>query len=112
MVDIRPVGYIIGWLLGVLGASMLFPMIADIVAGGARGQEFASTAIITVVAGAVMVLACQTAKSRSMNIQQSFLLEDSQSRSMLIQTQPPQVSTLTWLNPAHSSVSAPCQSSL
>ena len=74
MIDIRPVGYIIGWLLGVLGASMLFPMAADIVAGDGHGQEFASTAIITVVAGAVMVLACQTADSRAMNIQQSFLL--------------------------------------
>ncbi len=30
---------------------------------------------------------------------------------MLIQIQPPQVSTLTLLSPAHASVSAPCQSS-
>ncbi len=74
MIDIRPVGYIIGWLLGVLGASMLFPMIADIVADEGHGQEFASTAIITVVAGAVMVLACQSSYPKAMSIQQSFLL--------------------------------------
>jgi len=73
MIDFRPVGYVVGWLIAALGASMLAPMLGDILSRSGNGDEFASAAIITIVAGAVLVLSCE-GRSRGMNLQQSFLL--------------------------------------
>jgi hypothetical protein len=33
MIDIRPVGYVIGWLVAALGLSMILPLMADMLAG-------------------------------------------------------------------------------
>ena len=74
MIDIRPVGYFVGWLVAALGGFMLAPMLADLIAGSGNGDEFATTAIITIVAGTVLMFACQSGQTIAMNVQQSFLL--------------------------------------
>jgi trk system potassium uptake protein TrkH len=74
MIDIRPVGYVIGWLVVAFGASMLAPLTADVLAGATRQPVFAGSAILTIVAGGAMALACGNAETRSLTIQQSFLL--------------------------------------
>ncbi len=74
MIDIRPVGYLIGWLVAALGASMLLPIAADLAVGSGQWRVFATTAILTFVSGALMVLACASEDPRAMGIQQSFLL--------------------------------------
>jgi trk system potassium uptake protein TrkH len=77
MIDLRPVGYLIGWLVLALGASMALPMAADMVAGHGNARVFATTAILTIVAGAVIALACATRERRRMGVQHSFLLATS-----------------------------------
>ncbi len=74
MIDLRPVGYVIGWLVAALGASMVLPMIADLAGGHPQSRVFAATAILTVVCGVLTALACQSEDPRRMGVQQSFLL--------------------------------------
>ena len=77
MIDIRPVGHLIGWLLAALGASMVLPMIADLVAGRGNALVFATTAILTIVVGALVALACDGAARRPIGRRESFLLATS-----------------------------------
>ncbi len=75
MIDFRPAGYLVGWLVAVLGASMLLPLVADVVMGDDRNAgEFSAAAIITLVAGAATALACANSRRRSIGVQESFLL--------------------------------------
>ena len=57
MLDIRPIGFGIGWMVGGLGAVMLLPMIADIIAANGHWQSFAIAACFTMLIGATLVLA-------------------------------------------------------
>lgn len=77
MIEIRPVGYVIGWLLAGLGVTMVGPLVMDLAAGSPEAQVFATSAILTVVAGALLVLSCSSADRGSLTIQQSFLLASS-----------------------------------
>ena len=77
MIDIRPVGHLIGWLLAALGASMVLPMIADLVAGRGNALVFATTAILTIVVGALVALACDGSARRPIGRRESFLLATS-----------------------------------
>jgi trk system potassium uptake protein len=75
MIDIRPVGYVIGWLVAALGFSMILPMIADLLAGdAANAPVFAASAILTGVTGVLVALSCAARSRRSLTVQQSFLL--------------------------------------
>jgi trk system potassium uptake protein TrkH len=74
MIDLRPVGYVIGLLLAALGMTMLVPMLADVVAGNGHGWTFVESAIVTVVAGGLLALACANGVSERLSIQQTFLL--------------------------------------
>lgn len=74
MIDVRPVGYLIGWLVLALGSSMVLPMVADLVTGHGNARVFATTGILTVVTGAATVLACASGERARMGVQQSFLL--------------------------------------
>ena len=74
MIDLRPVGYIIGLLVGVLGLTMLVPFAVDFLYGNPDAGNFALSAMITVVAGALMALATANASLKALTIQQTFLL--------------------------------------
>jgi len=74
MIDVRPVGYLIGWLVAALGASMTLPMVADLLTGNGNAYVFATTAILTVVVGALMTLACSRRERKPLARQQGFLL--------------------------------------
>jgi trk system potassium uptake protein TrkH len=74
MIDVRPVGYLMGWLVTALGASMALPMAADLLTGDSNAQVFATTAIVTVVVGVLMALACSRRDRRPLGRQQGFLL--------------------------------------
>lgn len=73
MIDVRPVGYVIGWLVTAFGVSMLAPLLADLALHKEREMVFAYCAILTTLCGAAMTLACANAEIRSLTIQQSFL---------------------------------------
>jgi trk system potassium uptake protein TrkH len=77
MIDIRPVGYVIGWLVAVLGGSMIFPMLADFMSGGAGASVFAACGILTGVTGILLALACSEGRSAGLSVQQSFLMATS-----------------------------------
>ena len=74
MIDVRPVGYLIGWLVTALGASMALPMAADLVTGDGNAQVFATTAILTGLVGVLMAFACSRRDRRPLTRQQGFLL--------------------------------------
>ncbi|MFC7703927.1 TrkH family potassium uptake protein [Plastorhodobacter daqingensis] len=74
MFDARPVGYVIGLLVAVLGAAMLLPMLADLLRGDPHWMVFFECAVITGLSGGLIALACSNSLGRGLNIQQSFLL--------------------------------------
>ncbi|CAN5645307.1 TrkH family potassium uptake protein [soil metagenome] len=74
MIDLRPVGYVIGWIVATLGATSVLPLAADYVSGSGNAPVFATSGLLTLVAGALMVLACASRQRPGVTIQQSFLL--------------------------------------
>jgi trk system potassium uptake protein len=74
MIDLRPVGYVIGLLVAALGFTMLAPMAADMVVGNGHAGVFLESAIITILAGGFLALACANGVGQGLNVQQAFLL--------------------------------------
>lgn len=74
MLDLRPVGYVIGLLVAVLGAAMLLPMLVDIAEGRDHWPVFIQSALITILAGSLIALACANGVKEGLTIQQTFLL--------------------------------------
>ncbi len=74
MFDIRPVGYVIGLLVAVLGVSMLVPMVVDLLEGNGHWLVFAESALITIIVGTLLALACANVVDQGLNLRQTFLL--------------------------------------
>ncbi len=74
MVNLRPVGYVIGLLTGALGLSMAVPLVADLASGSDQAETFAVSGLVTCLAGGLMMLANTEARQPGLTIQQAFLL--------------------------------------
>lgn len=74
MFDLRPVAYVIGLLVACLGATMLLPMLVDIAEGRGEWPVFAESAIVTMLSGGLIALACANAVRARLSLQQTFLL--------------------------------------
>lgn len=74
MIDARPVGYVIGLLVAILGLAMLLPMALDYLDGNPNWGAFLEAAIVTSLAGALIALSCANGVGQGLSIQQSFLL--------------------------------------
>lgn len=74
MLDLRPVGYVTGLLVAVLGAMMLFPFALDVIDGNGHWPVFLESAIITVAFGGFVAVACANGRGERLNIQQTFIL--------------------------------------
>lgn len=74
MFDLRPVGYVIGLLVAVLGATMLPPLLVDLAAGNGHWPVFAQSSILTGLSGGLIALACANGVREGMSTQQAFLL--------------------------------------
>ncbi len=74
MLDIRPVGYVIGLLLMTLGGAMALPMLVDLLAGNAHWPVFAEAGMITGGTGMCLSLACANAVRDRLSLQQTFLM--------------------------------------
>ena len=74
MIDLRPVGYVIGLLVAVLGIAMLIPMAVDLNAGNGHWSAFLEAAIVTALVGGFLALACANGVTEGLSIQQTFLL--------------------------------------
>ena len=74
MLDLRPVGYVIGLLVAVLGTAMLLPLIVDLAEGRGHWPVFLQSALVTVFAGGLIALSCANGVKEGLTIQQTFLL--------------------------------------
>lgn len=74
MLDLRPVGYVIGLLVASLGLTMLAPLGVDLMAGNGEWHVFLESAIITVLVGGLVALACSNGVAQGLSLRQTFLL--------------------------------------
>jgi trk system potassium uptake protein TrkH len=74
MIDMRPVGYVVGLLVAVLGVAMLVPMLVDLAEGRGHWTVFLESALFTTLSGGLMALACANGVREGLTIQQTFLL--------------------------------------
>ena len=54
MIDLRPVGYVIGLMVMALGLAMFLPMLVDIAEGRGHWPVFAESGILTVLIGGLV----------------------------------------------------------
>ncbi len=74
MLDLRPVGYVIGLLVASLGITMLGPMAADYLAGNGHWFVFFESAVVTILTGGLIALACANGVTQGLSLRQTFLL--------------------------------------
>lgn len=74
MFDIRPVSYVIGLLLAVLGLSMLLPMLVDLAEGRDQWPVYLESSLLTMFSGGLIALASANGVRRDLSLQQVFLL--------------------------------------
>ncbi len=74
MLDMRPVGYVVGLLVGVLGLFMILPMLVDIAEARGHWRVFLEAGLITTLTGGIIALACANGVREGLTIQQTFLL--------------------------------------
>lgn len=74
MYDLRPVGYVIGLLVLVLGLTMLVPLGVDLYYDNGHWPAFFESVILTLLPGALLALSCANGVTPRLTIQQTFLL--------------------------------------
>ncbi|MFK7752054.1 MAG: TrkH family potassium uptake protein [Sedimentitalea sp.] len=74
MLDLRPVGYVIGLLVAILGATMVLPMLVALAEGEGNWTTFLSSSVITVLTGGLIAISCSNGVQQGLTIQQTFLL--------------------------------------
>jgi trk system potassium uptake protein TrkH len=74
MFDLRPVGYVIGLLVAVLGMAMILPMMIDLAEGRGHWPVFLQSALFTLLSGGLISLACANGVKEGLSIQQTFIL--------------------------------------
>ena len=74
MIDMRPVGYVIGILVIFLGLTMFAPLAADIGEDNGHWPVFAISAAITIISGGFLALASSNGTHVGLDIQKTFLL--------------------------------------
>ena len=74
MLDLRPVGYVIGLLVAVLGLFMVLPLLVDLAEGRGQGMVFLQAGLLTFLTGAMIALACANGVKEGLSIQQTFML--------------------------------------
>tara|TARA_R110002049_G_scaffold23781_7_gene84868 strand:+ start:82154 stop:83602 length:1449 start_codon:yes stop_codon:yes gene_type:complete len=74
MLDIRPVGYVVGLLVAVLGLAMIVPILVDLAEGRGHWRVFVESALITTLGGSMIALASSNGIKEGLTIQQTFLL--------------------------------------
>lgn len=74
MIDFRPVGYVVGLLVAVLGATMLVPMAVDIARGDPSWAAFLESAAVSIAIGSVVAMSCANGAREALTLHQIFLL--------------------------------------
>ena len=74
MFDVRPVAYVIGALVAVLGVAMWIPMALDFADGSDNALVFLQTSMLTILVGGLTALSSSGSVTGRLSIQQTFLL--------------------------------------
>lgn len=74
MFDFRPVGYVIGLLVATLGVVMLVPLAVDLHDRNGQWQVFFQAALVTVLSGGLLTLACQNGVRAGLSIKETFVV--------------------------------------
>ena len=74
MHDFRPVGHVIGRLVVVLGASMLVPLLLDILDDDGNAPGFGLAALLTMASGLALMLITRQREAGGLTRPQAFLL--------------------------------------
>ncbi len=74
MLDLRPVGYVIGLLVAALGLTMIPPFVVDLAEGRGHWPVFLEAGILTFLTGGLVALACQNGARAGLSLQQTFIL--------------------------------------
>ena len=77
MLDLRPVGYVVGLMVMTLGLAMALPMVVDMAEGRGHWQVFLQSGLLTTLIGAVLALSCDNSAREGLTIRQSFILTTS-----------------------------------
>jgi trk system potassium uptake protein TrkH len=74
MIDFRPAGHAIGWLVALLGVLMLLPAGIDAYDRDANAKAFLLSALVTATAGAALALACGRRPDDRLGLREGFAL--------------------------------------
>ena len=74
MFDLRPVGFVIGNIVCVLGATMFLPMILDYQAANGQAGVFFQCGVFTLFCGGMIALTCANGVTGGMTLRQAFVL--------------------------------------
>lgn len=75
MLDMRPIGYVIGLLVAALGLTMLGPLLADIVSGNGHWRVFLTSSVITFMIGSLVAVASSNGVGAGgMTLRQTFMM--------------------------------------
>ncbi len=74
MFDFRPAGHVIGRLVLGLGLVMFVPTILDWYDGNGHWLVFGQSALITILAGSAMTLACANSAGSGISLRQAFVM--------------------------------------
>lgn len=74
MLDLRPIGYVIGLLVSILGCTMVFPMLVDMFDGQGHWPVFLESAMICMLIGGTLALCCANGVGQGLDIRQTFIL--------------------------------------
>lgn len=74
MLDMRPVGYVVGLLVAVMGMTMIVPLLVDLAEGRGHWTVFLESGLITILGGSMIALASSNGVKEGLTIQQTFLL--------------------------------------
>ena len=71
---LRPVFFILGWMLVSLAAAMLLPVLADLSVGNPDWRAFALSAAATLACGTALVGGCRCGLHEGLTLRQAFVL--------------------------------------
>lgn len=74
MIDLRPIGYVLGLLVATLGLTMIPPFLVDLAEGRGEWPVFLQAGVITFLTGLMVSVACRDTRAAGLSIQQAFLL--------------------------------------
>ncbi len=74
MVDLRPVGYVIGLVIAALGVTMVAPIVLDGALGDGNAPAFTAASLFAIMTGWLTAVACRNSAGESLSIRQAFLL--------------------------------------